>query len=158
MAFMLQGHFDAHSFKSTATLEEVNRDCRTPQNGTGFLCDDRITCIQPSDLCNGAYNCPSGADESKQLCSDLPHNLPSSLIFRCGNPKFWIFIDQKCNYLNDCGDCSDEIGISASCPPCGPEWWTCTPVEFMYCNCVPRQLCRDGRQQCYDWSDEYICV
>ncbi|XP_051553064.1 low-density lipoprotein receptor class A domain-containing protein 1-like isoform X1 [Myxocyprinus asiaticus] len=177
----------------------INRDCRTPQNGSGFLCDDRVTCIPPSDLCNGAPNCPSGTDEDKLICSklhsiltteacenpyilyttinsmfsvsqwihakraifildDLPNNLPSNIILRCGNPRFWIFIDKKCNFINDCGDCSDETGIYTSCPSCGAEWWACIPVLFQYCECIPQSLCRDGRQHCFDWSDEYICI
>ncbi|KAL2097507.1 hypothetical protein ACEWY4_006714 [Coilia grayii] len=136
----------------------VNRECRTSHNGSGFLCDDRITCLPPSVLCDGVHNCPSGADESRHLCSDLPNNLPSNLVFWCGNSQFWIFVDKKCNRMNDCGDCSDEIGIYADCPPCGSQWWPCTPVEFQYCLCIPRSLCKDGRQHCYDWSDEYVCT
>ncbi|XP_051553066.1 low-density lipoprotein receptor class A domain-containing protein 1-like isoform X3 [Myxocyprinus asiaticus] len=93
----------------------INRDCRTPQNGSGFLCDDRVTCIPPSDLCNGAPNCPSGTDEDKLICN-------------------------------------------TSCPSCGAEWWACIPVLFQYCECIPQSLCRDGRQHCFDWSDEYICI
>ncbi|XP_073731567.1 low-density lipoprotein receptor class A domain-containing protein 1 isoform X2 [Misgurnus anguillicaudatus] len=120
----------------------IIRDCRTPKNGSGFLCDDRVTCIPPSDLCNGALNCPSGADEDQHMCSDLPNNLPNNLVFRCGNPRFWIFTDQK----------------YSSCPSCGAEGWACTPVDFQYCDCIPRSLCQDGRQHCFDWSDEYMCI
>ncbi|XP_051985319.1 low-density lipoprotein receptor class A domain-containing protein 1-like [Xyrauchen texanus] len=129
-----------------------------PQNGSGFLCDDRVTCIPPSYLCNGAPNCPSGTDEDKLICNDLPNNLPSNIIFRCGNPRFWIFVDKKFNFINDYGDCSDETGIYTSCPSCGAEWWACIPVRFQYCYCIPRSLCRDGRQHCFDWSDEHICI
>ncbi|XP_070295198.1 low-density lipoprotein receptor class A domain-containing protein 1 isoform X1 [Salvelinus sp. IW2-2015] len=135
----------------------VNRVCRTADNATGFLCDDRVTCIPPSDLCNGVVTCPKGADEDTHLCSDLPNNLPDGLVFRCGNPQFWVFTDKKCNNFNDCGDCSDEIGPYAGCAPCGVYWWPCIPVDFQYCSCIPRCLCRDGRQHCYDWSDEYTC-
>ncbi|KAG7488788.1 hypothetical protein MATL_G00038490 [Megalops atlanticus] len=92
------------------------------------------------------------------MCSDLPNNLPINLIFRCGNPQFWIFIDKKCNYINDCGDCSDEIGAYAECPPCEPEWWPCTPVLYNYCSCIPRYLCQNSQQDCLDWSDEYTCT
>ncbi|XP_064799594.1 prolow-density lipoprotein receptor-related protein 1-like [Oncorhynchus masou masou] len=124
--------------------------------------------------------------------------LPGGLVFRCGNPQFWVFTDKRCNNFNDCGDCSDEIGpcelyysnfrlkthglwklVStcfylfqcfkkgverrnpyrsyAGCAPCGVYWWPCIPVDFQYCPCIPRCLCRDGRQHCYDWSDEYTC-
>ncbi|XP_052332022.1 low-density lipoprotein receptor class A domain-containing protein 1-like isoform X1 [Oncorhynchus keta] len=88
---------------------------------------------------------------------DLPNNLPGGLVFRCGNPQFWVFTDKKCNNFNDCGDCSDEIGPYAGCAPCGVYWWPCIPVDFQYCSSIPRCLCRDGRQHCYDWSDEYTC-
>ncbi|XP_041696976.1 low-density lipoprotein receptor class A domain-containing protein 1-like [Coregonus clupeaformis] len=135
----------------------VGRICRTEDNVTGFLCDDRVTCIPPSDLCNGVVTCPKGADEDTHMCSDLPNNLPGGLVFRCGNPQFWVFTDKKCNNFNDCGDCSDEIGPYAGCAPCGVDWWSCIPVDFQYCSCIPRGLCRDGRQHCYDWSDEYTC-
>uniref|UniRef100_A0AAZ3SLW5 LDLRAD1-like C-terminal domain-containing protein n=1 Tax=Oncorhynchus tshawytscha TaxID=74940 RepID=A0AAZ3SLW5_ONCTS len=122
----------------------VNRVCRTADNATGFLCDNRLTCIPPSDLCNGVVTCPKGADEDTHMCSDLPNNLPGGL---------------KCNNFNDCGDCSDEIGPCELCwlCPCGVYWWPCIPVDFQYCSCIPRCLCRDGRQHCYDWSDEYTC-
>ncbi|XP_035268018.1 low-density lipoprotein receptor class A domain-containing protein 1-like [Anguilla rostrata] len=136
----------------------VNRFCTTVQNLSGFLCDDRVTCVMPSDVCNGVQNCPSGADEDPLMCSDPPKNLPSRLIFQCGNPQFWIFIDRKCNYINDCGDCSDEIGAYADCPACGPGWWPCTSVLYKYCECIPQCLCQDGRQECFDWSDEYTCT
>ncbi|XP_065131924.1 low-density lipoprotein receptor class A domain-containing protein 1-like [Paramisgurnus dabryanus] len=164
----------------------ITRDCRTPKNGSGFLCDDQVTRIPPSDLCNGAPNCPSGADEDQHMCSDLPNNLPDNLVFHCGNPHFWIFTDQKCNFINNCGDCSDEIGmctffyapyshnsqffvhyclvtilcfwVDSSCPSCGAEWWACTPVDYQYCDCIPRSLCQDSRQHCFDWSDEYMCI
>ncbi|XP_042559032.1 low-density lipoprotein receptor class A domain-containing protein 1 [Clupea harengus] len=186
----------------------VNRECRTPHNGSGFLCDDRVTCLPPSALCDGSllwkdltlitYRQTPGITKFTCVSGDLPNNLPSNLVFWCGNSRFWIFVDKKCNKINDCGDCSDEIGIyflcisintsngfssewktsiiillcflchviyipicacflDADCPPCGSQWWTCTPVEFQYCLCIPRSLCKDGRQHCYDWSDEYVC-
>ncbi|EMP33589.1 Low-density lipoprotein receptor class A domain-containing protein 1 [Chelonia mydas] len=88
---------------------------------------------------------------------DLPGSLPGYLIFRCSNPVYWIYADKKCNGANDCGDCSDEKGALASCPPCGTQWWSCTPVFYEYCTCIPRALCRDRIQHCSDWSDEYAC-
>ncbi|XP_062974334.1 low-density lipoprotein receptor class A domain-containing protein 1 [Elgaria multicarinata webbii] len=137
----------------------VNRLCMTTSNQTGFLCDDRESCIPASQVCDTRRNCANGEDEQETLCSDLPNSLPDYLIFHCSNPKIWIYADERCNGFNNCGDCSDEIGAWARCPPCGPQWWSCTVVVFqMYCTCIPRQLCRDGIQHCSDWSDEYICT
>ncbi|XP_033870503.1 low-density lipoprotein receptor class A domain-containing protein 1-like [Acipenser ruthenus] len=135
----------------------VNRYC-TSNNMTGYLCDDRVTCIPASSVCNGISNCANGEDENSEICTDLPKNLPTYLIFKCGNPQFWIYIDEKCNDINNCGDCSDEVGILANCPSCGANWWPCTSVFYEYCKCIPRSLCRDGVQHCTDWSDEYKCT
>ncbi|XP_066480706.1 low-density lipoprotein receptor class A domain-containing protein 1 [Tiliqua scincoides] len=135
----------------------VNRICVTTSNQTGFLCDDRETCLPASKVCDTRRDCINGEDEQKTLCSDIPNSLPGYLIFYCGNGRFWIYADKRCNGFNDCGDCSDELGSKASCPPCRPEQWRCTSVFHKYCDCIPRILCQDGIQDCNDWSDEYIC-
>ncbi|XP_075040130.1 low-density lipoprotein receptor class A domain-containing protein 1 [Mixophyes fleayi] len=136
-----------------------SRYCLTSNNYTGFLCDDRITCLLPSQVCNSASDCGNGEDESTSLCDNLPNNLPGYLIFRCGNPQFWIYSNLKCNGINNCGDCSDESQTLASCSICGSQsWWSCTPVIYQYCNCVPRSLCQNGVQDCVNWSDEYTCT
>ncbi|XP_059583625.1 low-density lipoprotein receptor class A domain-containing protein 1 [Alligator mississippiensis] len=136
----------------------VNRFCVTSNNRTGFLCDDRESCIPAHQVCNRIRECANGEDEQETLCSDLPNSLPGYLIFRCSYPSYWIYADKRCNGFNDCGDCSDEMGTLAGCPPCGPQWWSCTPVFYEYCTCVPRSFCRDGVQHCTSWSDEYICM
>ncbi|XP_069835617.1 low-density lipoprotein receptor class A domain-containing protein 1 [Dendropsophus ebraccatus] len=135
-----------------------SRYCVTSDNHTGFLCDDRITCLLPSQVCNSASDCGNGEDEVTSLCSNLPNNLPGYLIFRCGNPQIWIYSNLKCNGINNCGDCSDESESLASCSICGTSsWWTCTPVLYQYCYCIPTSLCRNGVQNCVNWSDEYQC-
>uniref|UniRef100_A0A8C8VQH9 Low density lipoprotein receptor class A domain containing 1 n=1 Tax=Pelusios castaneus TaxID=367368 RepID=A0A8C8VQH9_9SAUR len=134
----------------------VNRFCVTSDNQTGYLCDDRVTCLPASRICNRIRECVNGEDEQEKLCSDLPNSLPGYLIFYCSNPAYWIYADKKCNGANDCGDCSDEKG-TCNCPPCGTQRWSCTPVFYEYCTCIPRSLCRDGIQHCSDWSDEYAC-
>ncbi|KAG7321541.1 hypothetical protein KOW79_014399 [Hemibagrus wyckioides] len=126
------------------------RDCLIAENASGFLCDDRVTCVPASGLCNGMSSCPDGADEDRLMCMMDVFN--ADPMVRCGNPRVWIFADQKCNHMNDCGDCSDEV--YASCPPCAGDWWSCDPTEFHFCSCVPRYFCNDGRHHC---SDEHIC-
>nr|XP_008107618.1 PREDICTED: low-density lipoprotein receptor class A domain-containing protein 1 isoform X1 [Anolis carolinensis] len=98
----------------------VNRLCVTTSNQTGFLCDNRETCITASQVCDTRRHCANGEDEQKTLCSDLPNNLPGYLIFHCGNPRYWIPADKRCNGINDCGDCSDEVGTCKSVHFKGP--------------------------------------
>ncbi|XP_062479051.1 low-density lipoprotein receptor class A domain-containing protein 1 isoform X2 [Pezoporus occidentalis] len=155
-----QGNGDVATWGSTKSFseEKVTRFCTASNNRTGFLCDDRAACIPASQVCDRASNCRNGEDEQEMLCGDLPHSLPGYLVFPCSNPKYWIYADKRCNGMNDCGDCSDEIGSSAACPLCGWDWWSCSPVLYEYCSCIPRRLCRDGIQHCLDWSDEYVCT
>ncbi|XP_023405156.2 low-density lipoprotein receptor class A domain-containing protein 1 [Loxodonta africana] len=133
------------------------RACVTPTNRTGFLCHDRKTCIPASGVCDGVRTCVHGEDEDEGLCRDVPQSLPSFLVAHCGDPAFWIYSDQKCDGINSCGDCSDELSQVTLCPSCGPGWWRCTPTVFRYCECIPRSLCQDHVQHCSDWSDEYSC-
>ncbi|XP_009906372.2 low-density lipoprotein receptor class A domain-containing protein 1 [Dryobates pubescens] len=136
----------------------VNRFCTASSNQTGFLCNDRETCIPASQVCDSISNCRHGEDEQEKLCGDLPHSLPGFLVFHCSNPRSWVYADQRCDGMNDCGDCSDEMGSLAACPPCRSQWWSCSSVFYEYCSCIPRRLCRDGVQHCLGWSDEYLCT
>ncbi|XP_078723869.1 low-density lipoprotein receptor class A domain-containing protein 1 [Lampetra fluviatilis] len=134
-------------------ISGVNRECQTTLNQSGFLCDDRITCISPSKVCNQRSDCTGGADESTQYCSDPANTLPSSIIFLCGDGKTWTYTDKLCDMHNDCGDCSDET--ASQCPVCGG--WRCATVFFQDCDCIPTTRCNDSVQDCVNWSDELLC-
>ncbi|XP_054835675.1 low-density lipoprotein receptor class A domain-containing protein 1-like isoform X2 [Eublepharis macularius] len=153
---------DAASLGSTKSFFAAKRGCC--KNGSMCIpCTRRCICVFAiALLITGviaviiALVVTVGIPRSKP--GDLPNSLPGYLIFYCGNPRLWIYADKRCDGINDCGDCSDETGTWASCPPCGPHWWRCTMVVFhAYCACIPRSLCRDGVQHCSDWSDEYVC-
>ncbi|XP_057567508.1 low-density lipoprotein receptor class A domain-containing protein 1 isoform X11 [Hippopotamus amphibius kiboko] len=131
--------------------------CVTQMNRTGFLCRDQRSCIPASSVCDGVRTCAHGEDEEEALCREVPRSLPGFLVAYCGDPASWIYSDQKCDGINNCGDCSDELSPVTMCPPCGPGWWHCPSTVFKYCSCIPRSLCRDQVQHCFDWSDEYSC-
>eukprot|EP00062_Callorhinchus_milii_P022656 gi/632980662/ref/XP_007907159.1/ PREDICTED: low-density lipoprotein receptor class A domain-containing protein 1 [Callorhinchus milii] len=135
----------------------AQRFCATVSNTSGFLCDDRVTCLQPSQVCDRARGCVTGEDEDPALCGNLPHSLPVHLLFLCGDAVSWIYADKVCDGFNNCGDCSDESFPLSECGGCGPQQWSCQSVFYQFCGCVPRALCQDGIQHCTDWSDEYIC-
>ncbi|KAM9097011.1 low-density lipoprotein receptor class A domain-containing protein 1-like [Sarcophilus harrisii] len=126
------------------------RQCQTASKQLGFLCDDLTTCLPPSLLCNRKLDCSHGEDESTAYCGQMPSSLPQNLLFKCPNQKSWTYIDKVCDMRNDCGDCSDESGLQ--CPIC--SGWRCNTVFFADCDCIPKVRCKDGIQDCADWSDE----
>ncbi|XP_072367423.1 low-density lipoprotein receptor class A domain-containing protein 1-like isoform X3 [Scyliorhinus torazame] len=92
-----------------------SRFCITANNHSGFLCDNSVICLQPSQVCHRIKDCLDVANKEPAMCM-------------------------------------------SDCPPCGPQYWNCESVVSQYCNCIPRQLCRDNIQHCVDWSDEYNCA
>ncbi|XP_066108839.1 low-density lipoprotein receptor class A domain-containing protein 1-like [Saccopteryx bilineata] len=126
------------------------RQCRTASQHVGFLCEDLTTCLPPSLLCNGKLDCSGGEDESAAYCAQMPSSLPQNLIFKCPNQKTWTYVDKVCDMRNDCGDCADESVLQ--CPEC--SGWRCDTVFFADCACIPRTRCKNGIQDCADWSDE----
>ncbi|XP_051785521.1 low-density lipoprotein receptor class A domain-containing protein 1-like isoform X1 [Erpetoichthys calabaricus] len=129
------------------------RTCSLQSNSSGFLCDDRTTCLTASRICDGKVDCHNGEDESKLYCGNLPHSLPSDLVFMCANKISWTYIDNVCDAKNDCGDCSDET--TKKCLSC--LGWRCNTVFFKDCDCIPKSRCKDTFQDCDDWSDENVC-
>ncbi|XP_058031153.1 low-density lipoprotein receptor class A domain-containing protein 1 isoform X2 [Ahaetulla prasina] len=59
-------------------LTPVNRLCVTTSKQTGFLCDNRETCISASEVCDTRQNCANGEDEQEALCSKSLMLCPSS--------------------------------------------------------------------------------
>ncbi|XP_069075241.1 low-density lipoprotein receptor class A domain-containing protein 1-like [Pleurodeles waltl] len=133
--------------------QPVNRQCKTASNKSGFLCDDRTTCLSAASVCNRKLDCSGGEDESNEYCGKLPSSLPSGLVFNCANKRSWTYIDKVCDTRNDCGDCSDESELQ--CPSC--SGWRCNTVFFADCDCIPKTRCGDNIQDCTDWSDEVTC-
>ncbi|XP_039613950.1 low-density lipoprotein receptor class A domain-containing protein 1-like isoform X3 [Polypterus senegalus] len=84
---------------------------------------------------------------------NLPHSLPSDLVFMCANKISWTYNDNVCDAKNDCGDCSDET--TKKCLSC--LGWRCNTVFFKDCDCIPKSRCKDTFQDCDDWSDENVC-
>lgn len=62
---------------------------------------------------------------------DVPQSLPSFLLTTCGDPDSWIYSDQKCDGVNNCGDCSDELSPGGGLATGGqqPRAWSpaCCP-------------------------------
>uniref|UniRef100_A0A8C6RLX9 Predicted gene 21976 n=1 Tax=Nannospalax galili TaxID=1026970 RepID=A0A8C6RLX9_NANGA len=127
--------------------------CTTASGHPGFLCEDLMTCLPPSLLCNSRVDCSHGEDESPVYCGQMPNSLPQNLIFKCPNQQTWTYVDRTCDTRNDCGDCSDES--VSQCPEC--SGWRCDTVFFADCACIPRSRCKNGIQDCADWSDENLC-
>ncbi|XP_051653504.1 low-density lipoprotein receptor class A domain-containing protein 1 [Manacus candei] len=150
--------------KGFLAFPSVNRFCTAPSNRTGFLCDDRVTCIPSSWVCDRVSNCRNGEDEQEKLCGDLPHSLPGYLVFLCSNPRSWIYADQRCNGMNDCGDCSDESGSCKSLflgnrsSQCHTPWLSPTSSTKLVSSLVGSQS--QGHHQClFCWGVKgfYLC-
>nr|XP_048297496.1 low-density lipoprotein receptor class A domain-containing protein 1-like [Myodes glareolus] len=137
----------------TRSASWTYHQCETASQQPGFLCGDRTTCLLPSLLCDGKMDCSDGRDESATYCGQVPNSLPQNLIFKCAGQKTWVYVDRVCDMRNDCGDCSDES--VSQCPEC--SGWRCDTVFFADCACIPRSRCRNGVQDCADWSDETLC-
>uniref|UniRef100_A0A8C0ZMA9 LDLRAD1-like C-terminal domain-containing protein n=1 Tax=Castor canadensis TaxID=51338 RepID=A0A8C0ZMA9_CASCN len=126
--------------------------CKMASQQLGFLCEDLTTCLPPSLLCNGKVDCSYGEDESATYCGQMPNSLPQNLIFKCLNQKTWTYVDKVCDTRNDCGDCSDQSVLQ--CSKC--SGWRCDTIFFTDC-AIPRTHCKNGIQDCADWSDENVC-
>ncbi|XP_074138364.1 low-density lipoprotein receptor class A domain-containing protein 1-like isoform X2 [Sminthopsis crassicaudata] len=87
--------------------------------------------------------CQTASKQLGFLCDDLTTCLPPSLL---------------CNRKLDCSHGEDESTVycGLQCPIC--SGWRCNTVFFADCDCIPKVRCKDGIQDCADWSDENTCV
>lgn len=67
---------------------------------------DRAILLQMAEVLWSEVNlsCPS-----RPSPGDVPQSLPSFLLAHCGDSASWIYSDQRCDGINNCGDCSDEL-------------------------------------------------
>ncbi|XP_040087024.1 low-density lipoprotein receptor class A domain-containing protein 1 isoform X4 [Oryx dammah] len=72
--------------------------CVTQMNRTGFLCNDRSSCIPASRVCDGIRTCARGEDEEEALClggsflevKELEPGLAGGMVLdECQEGHFW---------------------------------------------------------------------
>ena len=121
---------------------------------TGFQCSNG-RCVNATNKCDGLNHCGDGSDEfgcGKECCRlngflvTTPSLFPPTLgacnssSFRCNNGKC-VSKQNICNYANNCGDNSDELGCGECvcvcvCVVCG------VLVYFILCClCMPCVVC-----------------
>lgn len=106
-------------------------------------------CILKSKICDGAYDCNDGSDESS--CSKHHGCEPNE--FKCRNKKC-VLKTWRCDGENDCEDGSDE----ESCAPASPNS-QCRFDEYQCRSgqCIPKSFQCDTHGDCLDNSDEIGC-
>ncbi|XP_013407942.1 sortilin-related receptor isoform X2 [Lingula anatina] len=148
-----------------------DRDCTDGSDEVGcedktcpsyqFKCHNSSRCVYRTWLCDGDNDCGDMSDE--QHCNTTTPALttvssPSTTDgqcqhyqFRCNN-GLCIYVGQRCDGINDCGDYSDEYF-------CNDTLATCSSTQFQ-CNngeCISRFLRCNGYPECGDRSDEEAC-
>ena len=68
-----------------------------------FVCDNKVKCIDYSNVCNLVDDCGDGSDEE-----------PCTNHFKCNSTGYYILKTSKCNGLFGCLDLSDECNVDCS--------------------------------------------
>ena len=70
-----------------------------------YQCQDHVTCVHRSWLCDGENDCPDGDDEKSPNCANITCRADQ---FQCKD-RTCISGFLACNGENDCADKSDEL-------------------------------------------------
>ncbi|CAB3247192.1 unnamed protein product [Arctia plantaginis] len=112
-----------------------------PRNTFSCLCPDGLTMV------NGKCMCPNNtAPFANMTCPQINNSACSADQFMCKNGKC-ISASARCDFSNDCGDLSDEIGCL-----CVPPMIMCDNTRCY----LPHWRCDDD-YDCIDRSDEKDC-
>ena len=107
-----------------------------------FLCSDG-TFLSSASRCNMNHECASGDDE--QGCSSIVYQYN----FSCKN-GILISIRKVCDYIDNCGDSSDEDNVICNHQMCANN------VICRNLQCVSHNLVNDSFVNCHYKSDENV--